>query len=174
MGFWGAVPRGVPGGTFRRLLGPRGGTITIHRNDYKRFRRNYFDRDGGLVPGDPPMIFPRVPPRYPQDAWDIPMIPPRVSPRIFPRIRHRIPLTSLVQGLVSGLLSVMIVESGEGLGRLISGYLSRTTLLHFFGWGLGDYFSLSRHVFGGFTECASFRRSALSGYSDNAYSRSDA
>ena len=34
--------RGVPRGTFGRFLGSRGGTITIHRNDYKRFRNNWF------------------------------------------------------------------------------------------------------------------------------------
>jgi hypothetical protein len=36
VGFWDAVPGGFTGGTFGRLLGHRGGTIAIHRSDYKR------------------------------------------------------------------------------------------------------------------------------------------
>ena len=33
---------GVPGKIFGRCLGPRCGTVIIHRNDYKRFRSNVF------------------------------------------------------------------------------------------------------------------------------------
>ena len=36
MGFWGAVPGGSQALLFGRFLGARGGTITIHRSDFKR------------------------------------------------------------------------------------------------------------------------------------------
>ena len=42
MGFWGAVPGGFLGGRFGRFFGARGGTITIHRSDYKRFRSRFW------------------------------------------------------------------------------------------------------------------------------------
>ena len=51
VGFWGAVPKGGPGGYFWAILGPKGGTITIHRNDYKRFL--------STLPGDPLVYLPR-------------------------------------------------------------------------------------------------------------------
>ena len=38
----GCCSRGGPGGTSGRFLGAQGGTITIHRNDYKRLRSNNF------------------------------------------------------------------------------------------------------------------------------------
>ena len=50
MGFWGAVFGGFPGGSFGRFLGPRTGTITPGRNDYKRFR-NRFCADSGTILG---------------------------------------------------------------------------------------------------------------------------
>ena len=43
-GFLGCCSRGVPGGSFGRFLRPRGGTITIHRNDYKRFRKTMLNK----------------------------------------------------------------------------------------------------------------------------------
>ena len=68
--------RGVPGITFGRFVGPQGGKIIIHRNDYKRFRKNRLHDLLALCRHSPPPSAIAIP----SLAWEGRRVPPLVGP----------------------------------------------------------------------------------------------